>query len=81
MTGGVAFLWSWLTDNEQAAAVASALASKLPSDRYRANASQHDPGGFLYVRRPDGSWTVLSALWMQDIRDGVRLATPEERAK
>jgi hypothetical protein len=75
----VAYRWSWLTDAQRIEAVASASESPVASMRLRAQLSQHDPAGYVYLRSPDGTWQVVSALWPNDL-GSVRVATEAERA-
>jgi hypothetical protein len=82
--GAVAYLWSWLTDAQRAEAIKSALAHESPTVRSRAGQCVDDDvlaRNFTWVRNDEGTWAALWGLWSGDLNDGVRVATPEERAK
>jgi hypothetical protein len=80
----VAFAWNWLTDAQRAEAIESAATHGLPSVRLRAGQCREDEDlarTSLWVRANDGTWACVFGLWSGDLEKGVRVATPEERAR
>jgi hypothetical protein len=79
-----AYLWRWLTDAQRAEAIESAATHGLPSVRLRVGQCREDEElarASLWVRSADGTWAVTWGLWSGDLEKGVRVATPEERAR
>lgn len=76
----VAFLWSWLSEEQQHAAMASALRSPLATVRARASASQNTPGDYVWLRFGADVWMVVAGISADDLRSEVSVAGAGERA-